>query len=166
MATDETADLQGQEDSTRKTSKRPIFLALALCLIGLGIGYFSVSNGLLPIGSMQPAPNLSKESSPERPDVAFIPIPTLIVSLPAGAEHDHLRFSGQIEVPSEFKEDVEFLMPRIQDFMNGYLRALSAEDIEGEGALFRIRLHLFRRIIMVIGLGKANGLLITEFILK
>lgn len=99
-------------------------------------------------------------------NVAFVEIPTLIVTLPPGAKNDHLRFTGLIEVPSEHQGDVEFLMPRIQDVLNGYLRALTIEDIEGPGALFKIRLQLFRRIVVVVGLGKANGLLVTEFILN
>ena len=106
------------------------------------------------------------EKTADQPDIAFVTVPTLLVSLPPGAENKHLRFSGEIEVPKQFAEDVEFLMPRIQDLMNGYLRALKAEEIEGPGAIFRIRLHLYRRIVSVVGLGKTNGLLITEFILK
>ncbi len=90
----------------------------------------------------------------------------MIVTLPPNAKNNHLRFTALIEVPLDHQEDVEFLIPRIQDILNGYLRALTAEDIEGPGALFKIRLHLFRRIAMVVGLGKANSLLVTEFILN
>ena len=46
------------------------------------------------------------------------------------------------------------------------LYMLTAEDIEGAGALYKIRLHLFRRVVMVVGLGKAKNLLVTEFILN
>jgi len=150
----------------KKASKLGPILGLVLCLLGGGLGFFAVSNGFVPIGG-EAAQKTEPHAAPSAlPDVAFVDIPTLIVTLPPGAQNGHLRFSGQIEVPSEYRGDVEFLLPRIQDAMNGYLRALSAEDIEGPGALFRIRLHLFRRIVTVVGLGKVNGLLVTEFILN
>lgn len=172
-----TAEATGTEtdDSGKKSSKIGLILSIVLCLLGAGLGYFGISSGLVPFGSgasghetSQSADDIptTQEASSVRPDVAFVTIPTLIVTLPPGAKNDHLRFSAQIEVPSEYQDDVEYLMPRIQDVMNGYLRALTAEDIEGPGALFKIRLHLFRRIAVVVGLGKANSLLVTEFILN
>lgn len=158
-------------ESPAKSSKIGLTLSIVLCLLGAGLGYYGISSGLIPIGKTTPGPTGQVDAGPAGqpgalPDVAFVTIPTLIVTLPPGAQNDHLRFSAQIEVPREFQEDVEYLMPRIQDVMNGYLRSLTVEDIEGPGALFKIRLHLFRRIVVVVGLGKANGLLVTEFILN
>ena len=150
----------------KKASKVGLILAVALCLLGGVLGFFAISTGVLPLGKGHVAAAPVSDKVEALPDVAFIDIPTLIVTLPPGAKNDHLRFTGQIEVPRQYQSDVEFLMPRIQDMMNGYLRALTAEDIEGQGALFKIRLHLFRRIVMVVGLGKANSLLVTEFILN
>jgi flagellar FliL protein len=141
-------------------------MSVVLLLIGGGLGYLAVSLGFIPFGNTHSDSGASHKGDSTLPEVAFVSIPTLIVTLPPGAKNTHLRFSAQIEVSSEYQSDVEFLMPRIQDLMNGYLRALSAEDIERPGALFEIRLQLFRRVVMVVGLGKANGLLVTEFILN
>ncbi|MFP7569185.1 flagellar basal body-associated protein FliL [Marivita sp. S2033] len=166
MAAAAESDDQIQNGEAQKSSKLGLILSVALCFLGAGLGYVGVSTGVIPIGGGEKTSPGPTQSVEERPDIAFVPIPTLIVTLPPDAKNDHLRFSGQIEVPAEYKSDVEFLLPRIQDLMNGYLRALTAEDIEGVGALFKIRLHLFRRIVMVVGLGKANGLMVTEFILN
>ena len=161
-----TADAPQDLDETGTSSNKWVFLSLALALVGIGGGFFAVYSGVVPIGSMVGAKTDHHVAAIETPKVAFVPIPPLIVTLPPEAEHSHLRFSGPIEVPKQFEEDVAFLMPRIQDLMNGYLRALRAADIEGAGAIFRIRLHLLRRIMMVVGEEKVKGLLITEFILR
>jgi len=159
-------DQQQDDASKSKGSKLALILSCLLCITGAGGGFFAVSNGLVSIGPLAAEPSAASKKAEPRPDIAFVTIPPIIVTLPPEAENNHLRFSGQIEVPAEYQSDVEFLMPRIQDFMNGYLRALKAHDIEGTGAIFRIRLQLFRRILSVVGDEKANGLLITEFILK
>lgn len=166
MASTETSVEETSPPKARGSSKRSLFLAVALCLIGMGFGYFGVSSGLvsLPISSKPAVPVHASDS--ELPDVAFVPIPTLIVTLPPDAKNDHLRFSGEIEVRAEFQEEIEFVMPRIQNFLNGYLRSLTANDIEGQGSLFRIRIQVFRRIAGIVGLGKVNNLLVTEFILN
>ena len=161
----EAADSETAE-TPKKASKFGLILAVVLCLAGGGLGFFAISGGYVPLGGHEEAKAPVHDAVAALPDVAFVDIPTLIVTLPPGAKNDHLRFTGQIEVPSQYQSDVEYLLPRIQDVMNGYLRALTAEDIEGPGALFKIRLHLFRRIVMVVGLGKANSLLVTEFILN
>ncbi|MGJ8603422.1 MAG: flagellar basal body-associated FliL family protein [Marivita sp.] len=167
-----TAGATGNETGNApvKLSKSALILSVVLCLAGAGLGYFGVSSGMFPLGGTK---NIHEKQASEttgvsegRADVVFVEIPTLIVTLPPGAKNDHLRFTGQIEVPRQHQSDVEHLLPRIQDAMNGYLRALTAEDIEGPGALFKIRLHLFRRVVMIVGLGKANSLLVTEFILN
>ncbi|MFA8387459.1 MAG: flagellar basal body-associated FliL family protein [Pelagibaca sp.] len=153
-------------ESTQKSSKLVLILSVVLGLAGAGLGFFALTNGLVPLGQAGSDQAKTQHASTVAPDVAFVEIPPLIVTLPPGSRNEHLRFTGLIEVPAGYEEEVLFLMPRIQDVLNGYLRALTIEDIEGAGALFRIRLQLFRRIVMVVGLGKANSLLVTEFILN
>lgn len=153
-------------DTAKKSSKMGLILSVVLCIAGAAMGYFALSSGIVPLGQNKAVDQAPPDKPVAAPDVAFVAIPTMIVTLPPGAQNDHLRFTALIEVPSKYQGDVEFLMPRIQDVLNGYLRALTAEDIEGPGALFKIRLQMFRRIVVVVGLGKANSLLVTEFILN
>jgi flagellar FliL protein len=161
-----TTESELEDQIPSRSSRLFIILSVILLLAGTALGYFGVLKGLIPVGGTTTEAKTLHKASAELPPVAFVSIPTLIVTLPSDAKNTHLRFSAQIEVPVDFKSDVEFLMPRIQDLMNGYLRALTAEDIERPGALFEIRLQLFRRVVMVVGLGKVNGLLVTEFILN
>ncbi|WP_439123081.1 flagellar basal body-associated FliL family protein [Marivita sp.] len=164
MTATDTSKPQGDADS-KASSKMGLVVSVLLCLLGGALGFFGLSSELLPF-DQGAATGTVHDEKPAMPDVAFVDIPTLIVALPPGATNGHLRFTGQIEVPAKYQNDVEHFLPRIQDAINGYLGALTVEDIEGPGALFKIRLHLFRRIVMVVGLGKANSLLVTEFILN
>ena len=165
MALAETTDPNASEGTGKRSILVPI-LSVALCIAGAAIGFFSISTGLIPLGNAELTAAQNDEKHRALPDVSFVEIPTMIVTLPPGAKNEHLRFTGMIEVPKEHHDDVEFLMPRIQDVLNGYLRALTAQDIEGPGALFKIRLQMYRRIVVIVGLGKAKSLLVTEFILN
>lgn len=157
------------EEPLAKTGGKPwlfVILTLALFAAGAAAGFFGMNSGLIPLGESHGESASETPMISDMPDVAFVAVPPLMVTLPPGAKNKHLRFAAQIEVPSEHLAEVEFLMPRIQDLLNGYLRALTAEEVEGPGALYEIRLQLFRRVVMVVGLGRANGLLVTEFILN
>jgi len=100
------------------------------------------------------------------PDVAFVPVTPLIVSVGQGAKRLHLRFSAELEVKSAHKAEVEDLMPRIVDVMNTYLRALKLADLEDSMALVRLRAQLLRRLQVVTGGGRINDLLVVEFVLS
>ena len=89
----------------------------------------------------------------------------MIVSLSPAAQGRHLRFRAQLEVPSKYASDVEAVLPRVVDVLNGYLRALETRDIESASALTRLRAQMLRRVQIVTGPGRGNDLLIMEFVL-
>lgn len=165
-ATEEKAE-DGTAKKTRKASKLLMPLSFLLFVASAGAGFFGASSGLLPVALPVGGADAEKTAHvADMPEIAFVPVPTMIVTLPPDARNAHLRFASQIEVPRQYAPDVEALMPRIQDLLNGYLRALTAEDIEGPGALIRLRAQMLRRILLVVGQGRANNLLVTEFILN
>jgi len=100
------------------------------------------------------------------PDVAFVPIDPLVVSLGPNAINRHLRFRAQLEVVPAHEQDVIHLLPRIVDVLNNYLRALEASDIEQPAALMNLRAQMLRRVQIVVGPGRVNDLLVMEFVLK
>jgi flagellar FliL protein len=66
----------------------------------------------------------------------------------------------------QYREDVEHLLPRIVDIMNGYLSALETEDFESPAIIVRLRSQLLRRIQVVTGIERVNDLLVMEFVLN
>lgn len=168
---DATADEEVEE---KKSSKLPLIIGLVLAIAGGGGGFFVVSSGMLGGGSepqedsASTAEVESDEPAPDTinlPDVAFVEVPSLVISLGSGAQADHLRFRASLEVPTGRADEVTAVLPRVQDVLNSYLRALDREDFESPGALIRLRAQMLRRIKLVVGEDRVRDLLVLEFVL-
>ena len=150
----------------KKRSKLPLVIGVAGALLAGGGGFFAVWSGLI----LAPADPAAEAEAAEKvgplPDITFVPIDPIIVSLPPGARSKHLRFGAQIEVGNEHAAEVRMLMPRVMDVLNGYLRAVDAADLEDPAALIRLRAQMLRRVQIVTGEGRVRDLLITEFVLN
>ena len=153
-----------QDAEPRKKSRLPLVLGVALALAGAAGGFFAVQSGMImPSDS---AGHDVDETEAALPDVAFVPVEPLVVSLGTSEAYRHLRFSAQLEVPSASETDVVALMPRVVDVLNSYLRALDTADLEDRTGLARLRAQMLRRIQVIAGPERVNDLLIMEFILN
>ncbi|MBO9407432.1 flagellar basal body-associated FliL family protein [Shimia sp. R9_1] len=164
--TDETVDT---EETPKKASKLPLIIGLVLALAGGGGGFFAVYSGMI-LGS-DTAPAAEEESvemdKPEAlPDITYVGLDPFVVSLTSGGSADYLRFRAQLEVPSAHQEEVERVLPRVVDVLNGYLRALSPADIESPDALVKLRSQMLRRVQIVTGQERVSDLLVMEFVLN
>ena len=152
-----------QDAAPLKRSKLPVILGLVLALVLGGGGFYATFTGLI----LSPAGHGSEGGAVgSLPDIAFVPVPPVVVSLGPGAGSRHLRFAAQLETAGAHQGDVTLLLPRILDVMNGYLRAVAVAELDNPAALVRIRAHLLRRIQIVTGEGRVRDLLITEFVLN
>ncbi len=165
------ADVEEPEtDAPKKGSKMPLIIGFVLALASGGGGFYAVQSGMLfgddshADGEMDHAEDHAMEHGSTLDDVAFVPIDPVVISL--GEPHGHLRFRAQLEVRSEFTEDVTKLMPRVVDVLNNYLRALEVEDIAHGASLTRLRAQMLRRVQVVTGTGRVDDLLIMEFVLN
>lgn len=150
------------EDAPPRRSKMPLILGLVLALLLGGGGFFVTSTGL--IGGK--TGEVTEHPPADLPEIAFLPIAPVTVSVPGSASDSHLRFTAQLEVAAAHAAEVEMLMPRIVDVLNGYLRAVEPASLQEAGALIRIRAQLLRRIQIVTGEGRVRDLLVTEFLLS
>ena len=140
-----------------------------------GGGFFAVQSGLLGGGSDAHAEGSATDAHADQqehvetaalPNVSFIEVPQVMVSLGPGGHSQHLRFRASLEVPQQYAADVEAILPRVQDVLNSYLRALEARDIEAPGALVRLRGQMLRRVRLVAGEDRIRDLLVLEFVLN
>lgn len=169
MAETETTDDTTDSTGGARRPGRQRLLGLALALVGAAGGFCAVYFDLLPLGVRPP----SEGTSPDRPagpfaqtgDIAFVAIEPLVISLGAGAG-THLRFRAQLEVESVHKAEVEHLLPRVVDMLNGYLRAVDISDLRDNAALVRLRAQMLRRVQMIAGSDRISDLLIMEFVLN
>lgn len=156
----DTAAPQEMEPA-RKKGLKPLIIGIFLAILAGGGAFYATWSGLIP----DPL-HSSGHKAPALPDVAFVALDPIIVSLAGAGQNRHLRFSAQIEVEGPYKAEVEHLRPRILDLLNGYLRALSPTELEESAALVRLRAQMLRRIQIVTGDGRVRDLLITEFVIN
>lgn len=158
----ETAD--PPEVAPKKKSKLPLIIGVVLALALGGGGFYATYSGMI-LGA--PAEeHVVEEKAEPLPDIAFVPIDPVIVSLGEAARNMHLQMVAQLEVAKPYTEEVTLLMPRIQDVLNSYLRAVEVSELENPAALVRLRAQLLRRIQIVTGDGRVRDFLITEFVLN
>ncbi len=155
------------EDAPKKASKMPLILGIVLALAGGGGGFFAVYSGMI-LGQEPEIATDSPEAQPHQdlPDVAYVEMDPFVVSLTSDGAAQYLRFRAQLEVPSDQKEEVERVMPRVVDVLNGYLRALNTSDIKSSDALVQLRAHMLRRVQIVTGSERVRDLLVMEFVLN
>lgn len=154
-----------QDAAPKRKSKKPLIIGLVLAvLLGAG-GFYATWSGLL-FGNAEHAEKTAEPAVGALPDIAFVPVDPLVITLGSGATVRHLRFTSQIEVAAPHAEEVTHLLPRILDVLNGYMRAVDVAQLEDPAALVRIRAHLLRRIQIVTGEGRVRDLLVTEFVLN
>ena len=157
------ADVTPDEAPKTRSKKPLIFGAIAALLLGGGAFYATYSGLLFGGGAQHDAEGADVEALP---DIAFVPIDQMVLSLGAAAEGRYLRFTAQLEVPSVHAGEVTLLKPRILDVLNGYLRAVDPAELEDPAALVRLRAQMLRRIQIVTGEGRVRDLLVTEFVLN
>ena len=108
------------DDTPKKGSKLPLILGLVLALGGGGGGFFAVYSGLI-LGADKTASSSHAESAPAPeplPDVTFVEVDPMVVSIGAPADRLHLRFRTHLEVAATYAGDVEQVLPRVVDVLN------------------------------------------------
>lgn len=144
---------------------KPLLLGLGLAAVLGGGGFYLAWSGLLPLPG-GPAAGGRDAPPPRRADTGFVPIEPMVISLGPEARARHLRFGGALEVPVTHLGEVQRLMPRVLDALNGYLRAVDARTFDDPSALVRLRAQMLRRVQIVLGEGLVRDLLVTEFVLN
>ncbi len=152
-----------QDAVAKKKSKLPILLGLVLFMALGGGGFYAVYSGLILAPATEGAAAAEGVAAPE---IAFVPVAPVVISLGKVSENRHLKFTAQLEVEKAAEGAVTRLLPRIVDVLNGYLRAVEVAELEDPDALVRLRSQMLRRIQIVTGDGQVRDLLVTEFVLN
>ena len=161
--TDAAADAPPE---AKKSSKMPLILGMVAALAGGGGGFYAAFSGMILTPESADAKTAAKSEQGAVPDIAFVEVEPMTISISPSAQGRQLRFRALLEVPAVYAPDVEKLLPRVVDVMNGYLRAVELGDIESAAALTRLRAQLLLRVQIVAGPGHVNDLLIMEFVLN
>ncbi|MEM6637746.1 MAG: flagellar basal body-associated FliL family protein [Pseudomonadota bacterium] len=153
------------EEVAPKPSRMPLILGILLFVLAAGGGFYGTYSGILSLES-DPMKKTDMGDVAPLPDIAFVALEPIVISLAREAESHHLRFNAHLEVGEAYQEEVYALMPRILDVLNSYLRAVEVHQLEDPSALIRLRAQMLRRVQIVTGEGRVRDLLITEFVLN
>lgn len=153
------------EEAPNKKSKLPLILGLGLMLALGGGGFYAVYSGMI-LGHGDSAHADDAVPVEALPDIAFVPIDPIVVSLGTDPSRRYLHFTAQLEVAKLSQPDVLLILPRILDVLNSYLRAVEVKELEDPTALVRLRAQMLRRVQMVAGEGRVRDLLVTEFVIN
>ncbi len=161
------ADETEPEPTEEKTKggKKGLIIGLLAALLAGGGGFYATYAGLILAAPAATADHAPESTLPPLPDIVFIPLEPMVVSLGSAASAKFLRFSAQLDVDPASAEAVKMVLPRIIDVLNTYLRAVSEEELGKPAALERLRAQMLRRIQVVTEHGQVKDLLITEFVL-
>lgn len=166
MADDTPENAASEEEAPKKKGVlMPLLIGLVLAAVGGGGGFFAVSSGLLGGGGgdeMAEAPVTLEPIA----EAAFVALDPIVVNLVADGSGRVLRFAGSLDVVPGTESEIEAIKPRIVDVLNGYLRALTVEDVNAPSALLDLRAQMLRRVQVVEGADRVRDLLIVEFILN
>jgi flagellar FliL protein len=160
----------------KKSSKLPVIIGAVLAILGGAGGFFVVSQDPLGLLGSKGTAEEKAEKVEEGPNtyadptplgaVAFVEVPVITIGLGPASDGRVLRFRASLEVPAEHTDAVAGIVPRVQDVLNSYLRALEPADYEAPGALIRLRSQLLRRVKLVAGEDRVRDLLVLEFIVN
>lgn len=159
------SEAETRPEDIQKKSKLPLILGLVLMLALGGGGFFAVYSGVvLGHGSDTHAEEAIHVEA--LPDIAFVPISPMVISLGTEPSGRYLHFTAQLEVAKAYEPDMVLLLPRVLDVLNGYLRAVEVRELEDPTALVRLRAQMLRRVQMVAGEGRVRDVLVTEFVIN
>jgi flagellar protein FliL len=142
--------------------KLMIFAALPLILAAAGGGAYFWLHG----HSEKPAAAQEEAAAPAVPQLTFVDLPEMSVTLPNNGQARQLRIKLALELAPKGPNvpQASVLSPKVYDMMLTYLRTLTDSEIQGSLAIDRIRGDLFRRLELLLGPGVVRDVLITGFI--
>jgi len=146
----------------------PLVIGVVLAALGGGGGYWAVTMGPFATGSSDEAATAEEGDNDgvPGPDVVFVALDPVVISLGPETRGEHLMFAAHLEVPRKHEAEVAHLVPRVVDVLNSYLRVIRLEEISEPTSLAILRAQLLRRIQVVTGPGRVQDLLVTQFVVN
>ncbi|MCF8496361.1 MAG: flagellar basal body-associated FliL family protein [Alphaproteobacteria bacterium] len=186
--TDEKAEgEEGEAGADKKKSKKKLIIMIAapvllLILVGAGLYFTGILDGLLGTAAPQEAGEHAEEGGHEAPasaegggehgaqpgGPAFVAIPPMIVNLNGeDGTTRYLRLSVQLELenPAD-KAAVEGVLPRVVDQFQTYLRELRVKDLRGSAGIYRLQMELLWRVNQAAAPIKVKDVLFQEILIQ
>jgi flagellar FliL protein len=96
----------------------------------------------------------------------FVMLDPLVISLGPDSRSKHLRVTLAIDAAPGRGPEVQSVIPRVVDILQGFLRAVDEREFEIPRSMDRLRAQMLRRVQLVTPVGAVQDLLIQEFVLN
>lgn len=165
-------------DEQSSGSNKIIFIMLPILLlfaVGAGLYFSGTLDKLLNKDDVTTENTIEHEESGtdysklgEIENIAFLPIPDMIVNLNSDDGQPHLlRLSVQLELSNQKDlEIVQAVLPRVKDQFQTYLRELRVEDLRGSKGIYRLQIELLSRVNTAAYPVKVKDVLFDEIIVQ
>ena len=110
----------------------------------------------------------SATPEPTAPQVAFVDLPDILVNLKSTEKKPRfLKLKVSLEVKdARTAEQVKILTPRIMDSFQLYLRALTADEIQGSNGMLTLKEELLARINQAVAPSRVADVLLKEILVQ
>lgn len=100
--------------------------------------------------------------------VTFYTLPDLVVNIQSpDGRPTFLKLKLTLELADAgLAQQLAGEMPRLQDMLQGFLRELRPEDLNGSAGNFQLRAEILRRVNLILAPGKAEAVLIEEMLVN
>ncbi len=157
-------------EPVNEAPKKSMLNKKQLIYISAGIVTLLICIGILlsPLPTMVKSFLFQKNNRADLLELAFLPIPEMIVNLKSTKSHGNiLKAVFVLEIGTiQEKEEIEHLKPLIMDQFQSYLRELEISDVEGGAGIERVRQELFNRVNAIIAPLKVRQVLIKDFLVQ
>jgi flagellar protein FliL len=108
------------------------------------------------------------EIAPTVSQSSFLDMPDVLVNLASDQRRPrYLKLKVTLEVANDMvAKQVDALTPRVMDSFQSYLRALRPEDLDGVGAMQRLKDELLARVNFALDPLKVDGVLFKEMLVQ
>ncbi len=109
---------------------------------------------------------------PQRSDgpngIIYYKMPAMIANIQAADGHmAYLQLQLTFEAPdADTADELDQNLPRINDLLQGFVRELRVEDLNGSQGNYQLRLEILRRVNLVMAPAKINAVLIGQQVVK
>lgn len=175
----EQGDTDDEESGGRSGKKVGLIVALAVLLIGGGIGgayFMGMLDSLLGKGeptetSAEAAPSvpLDAQGNPIPAKTTYFAMPEFLINLSSATNQtSFIKMKVSLKLPSEQDQAiVQERMAEMQNEFNTYLRDLRASDLAGSAGMYRLQEELLVRANRILAPdARVDKILFTEILIQ
>ena len=168
---DESEDGEGDEsrdeaEAKPRFNRRKLIIIVAAAVVVLMIGAGAAAFFFGLFGAVDKAAEAMAGASGQPP--TFYTLPDLVVTLNAGDRRTrYLKTRVSLELATaKDASQIEFLVPRIVDYCQTYLRELRPDELRGSAAIVRMRDELLKRVNAAVAPVVVREILFTDLMVE